>query len=1309
MNIKIENGVFHAHSEYSIYDSSTSPKELAKRVSELGGKFLALTEHGVMTSMFKHLEACKEFGIKGIVGIEAYVKEDTDTSRSHLVIIAKNYKGYKALCKAITMSYERMDSNGYPLMNKEILDKCFGASSGNFGSVFATSACVAGVIANKILVNEGVKKSISDLQSKIEVYNFDEKKFILDKSTYKEISDEVDKLQNEKSELLKISKKSTQMLEKNIEMFKAEKSPLLTDALKKLDEIKNAGKKAEEINKELLVKKKEKKTLGDALKITENVQKEIESYKKEIAKLTSKLKSDDDIKSDADNEVREYAKIFGVQNFLIELQYHRIKNERIVYPMLWEIAKKRKLRVIAANDCHYAYNDERSIVGRQLNQSKRYPSKTYKASCFVKEEGYGEYYIKTDEELKAYLSEILPPEAIEAAFDGQKYIYENCNIEFPQENHFPKYKLYGKITAKEQLKSLCEKGKKKLFPNDWDIGKQKRLDYELSVIDKMGFNDYHLIVADFCKEGRKKAVNNPEHIGYGVGWGRGSAVGSLVCYLLEITQVNPLKHGLLFERYLNVDRVSLPDIDIDFARSIRKDMIEYTKKVYGEKAVCSIIAEGTQAVKAALLTVCDARGYELPYSITSIVPKECGTTVKDFDVKLKSGERLGNYLAEKYKKDRIVSKIIEEADYIDGSVINNGCNASAVIISDSENADDYIPLMWNKDQEIWQSQFNKEEAEKYCGLLKMDFLGLKTLDVISDTVRAVKRETGKHISLENVDISDQKVYESIFQTGNTLGIFQFESLGMQTMLKRLKPKSIDDLFLCIALYRPATLQYIDEIVEVANGNKKPTYIIPELEDIFGTTYGKPIYQEQILQVFNRFAGFTLGEADIIRRIMAKKKHDELVKYKDKFISGFVSSGASIPDAEAFWEELLQFASYTFNKSHSAAYSYLVFYTAYLKTYYPTYFMASLMNYQNAEKLTTYVADCKRMGIKIKPVDINTGSIGFKAGKDFVKFGFSSLKGIGNSSEVIIEKRSEKPFTSFKDFVLRTNLDTDCLDTLIRAGACDCWCGNRIALIQAVEPLKQFTAKITKNEKDFAIINNTDISKLNTKSKATFERKKASCEIALNEWKSKFREFTIDSTIYENKFERLSNEKKLYGTFITGNPLNDYPAYKKMRNKSIVEATGFCTISGICEGYKKSVSKNKKEYAIFNLIDETDEIKCVAFQNVIPELEEILKKSSVISISGNLKEENEVRSIIVNKVSAVPIKVDKCVISVPNIVAWAERGMSAINDYVVENSEYSLELLIYDESLSEFRVLNNKIYLSRDILKSNIGEFKARII
>ena len=1307
-SVKIKNGIIHAHSEYSIYDSSTSPKELASRVAELGGKFLALTEHGVMTSMFRHLDACKEVGIKGIVGVEAYIKEDEDKTRSHLVILAKNYRGYKALCKAITMSYQRIDNNGYPLMNKEILEKCFGVKSGNFGTVFATSACVAGVIANKLRVNDEAKKEIAQLSQKRTDIDYDEKNHILEKQAFEKINDELKTLEKERNVLKKLSQKSTKMLEKNIELFKNEKSPVLEESLKKLDEIRNAGKKAEEVNKIVLAKKKEKKIISERLKENDSQFDEYEKLTKRIEALRQTIKSDEEMIDDADKETREYCKIFGVQNFLIELQYHRITSEKYVFPVLWKIAKKRQLRVVATNDCHYANNDEKSIVGRQLNQSKRFPSKTYKKSCFEKTEGYGEYYIKTDEELESCLSEILPQEAIDAAFEGQKYIYENCNLEFPDESHFPKYKLSPGITAKQMLRELCDKGKESLFKDNWDEEKQKRLDYELSVIDKMGYNDYHLIVQDFCAEGRRQANINDEHIGYGVGWGRGSAVGSLVCYLLKITQVNPLKHNLIFERYLNMDRVSLPDIDIDFSRDVRKGIIEYVKKKYGEKSVCSIVTETTQAAKAALLAAKDARCVDFPYNITTLIPKELGTSPKDFNVKLKSGERLGDFLIKEHKSDETLSQVIKEADYIDGSVINYGCHAAAIIIADCENVDDYIPLMYNKEVDMWQSMFNKDDCEKHCGLLKMDFLGLKTLDVITDTVRAVKKATGKNIVLEKVDVEDENVYKNIFQTGNTLGVFQFESAGMQNVLKRFKPKTIEDLFLCVALYRPATIQYIDEVIDVAQGKKVPEYIIPELEEILGETYGKPVYQEQIMQIFNRFAGFTLGEADIIRRIMSKKKHDELVMYKEKFIEGIQKSGATLSDAENFWDELLQFASYTFNKSHSVAYSYTAFYTAYLKYYYPSYFMAALMNYQSSEQLYAYVAECKRMGIGIKPVDINTGTVEMKAFKDYIRYGFSNLKGIGNSAEQIVECRTEKPFSSFKDFVYRTNLDIDWLDTLIKAGACDCWNNNRTVLLQSVGTLKQISAKIHKYEGEQETIEKIDTAKLSVKELAAYEKKKLMIEGNLAEWRTKFRDFSFDNNSYENKAEKLRNEKKLYGSYVTGNPLNEYPAYRRMRSTKICDAEGFCTVAGFCDCYTKNVSKNKNEYATFTITDETDELKCVVFSKNIKEMEEILKRTNVISISGDVKIENEKKTFILKKVSAVPVKVEKCILSVPNIIAWAERGMLTIKNFIEENSENTLELLIFDKQFSEFRVLKEKIYVSKEILTSErLGEFSVR--
>ncbi len=631
---------------------------------------------------------------------------------------------------------------------------------------------------------------------------------------------------------------------------------------------------------------------------------------------------------------------------------------------------------------------------------------------------------------------------------GIKNIIDRCNVEMPKETHYPKYPLPEGTTAGEYLRKLAEDGIPQRYSNsEWTKAHRERLEYELKIIHEMGFDDYHLIVQDFLNYAREKAKDPKTGIGVGVGPGRGSAVGSLVCYLIGITDVDPIKHDLLFERYLNPERVTMPDIDSDFAKFVRPSAFEYVKNLFGERNVCIIETDARQPPKAAIKAVGRVYGdkdyNEAAEKMASFITMKDNKSFSTVD----NGKTLKERLLEKFT-DAVSVDIINMAELIEGSLINYGTHAAGVVIADNGDISEYVPLKRNKDGDKWACQCSKEEVEGNAGLLKFDFLGLINLDIENNCLREIYKNHGRKINLSKIPF-EKEVFRSIFATGRTNAVFQFESAGMKQMLKEFKPDCIEDIILLVAAYRPGPMQYLPEIKAVKSGEKKAEYIFPKLSEVLSSTYGKPVYQEQIQAIFHRFAGCSLGEADIVRRAMSKKKIDILTdpktNYKGRFIDGMIANGSTAENAEKFWIELLEFANYAFNKSHAAAYAYLAYQTAWLKYHYPAEYLASVLKYAKIERYPMLINEAHNFNIAVLPPSIRYSEEEFTAVKGMINFGIGNIKGIGNSGGIIIEERNKYPFSSFKDFLKRVPFKQNQLEALIDAGVFDEFNKNRLAL------------------------------------------------------------------------------------------------------------------------------------------------------------------------------------------------------------------------------------------------------------------------
>lgn len=1021
--IDSNKGVMHNHTMYSIYDGVQTPLELVRAAKTAGYKNICLSDHGSLMGLSPFLKACEKEGVNGIPGVEIYITDPDypEARRGHMCLYAVDNEGLKIISKIQGESYKNHEESGivtkkiFPITTLKILETYV-----KKGHVIATSACVNGLVSQVLCGNPYYTKKYLKLQDSLIEYDIDEINKIIEKANKTE--EERDACKKQVGLLANISTTPLSAELKNAKT-KEEKE----DIKKEIEKRKADNKVKTEKRKELNEKIKELNALLKVLKPQRTqALKDKESYEKIIGKMNElPIVPVEERKERTMTLLSRLKKIFG-DNFYIELQYHGLENEKEYYPQIAQIAKGFKM--VVANDAHY------DVKGRDKQRwlVASAGSITYYDMINLPDETDDQYYVKTEEELKAKLSEILPANIIDEAIKNTYEVLEGCKVTIDNSLHFPKFPVPENMSSEDYLKKLTYDG----IQERWGQLKPEvkdRADYELDVINSMGYTDYILIVRDYVMHGREVNENY-------VGSGRGSAYGSLVCWLIGITEgVNPMEYDLLFERFLNPERVSMPDVDVDFAEAIRSKMFDYVASKYGHDHVSHISTITITQTKSAYKTACrviekavgesddflklfsltkkdlepiNNLSYARPFlKLGDALSKAYDASLKELNVKdLKPEEITNKATLYGIFGKKIVDLVISYASTLFGMPSALGLHAAGCIISDNP-ITDYVPVrtsLNNEGEEIEAIEADMIQAEEDFGLLKMDFLGLTTLDIIAETINNIEKTQGYRLNVSDIPVNDEKVYKEIFATGKTNGIFQFESNFMKDILMKVKPDKFDDIVLINAIGRPGPMQYIDAITEVKNGKKKPYYITNSIKPILEVTYGYPVYQEQLMQIFNKGAGFSLGEADIIRRLMSKKKTSEFAKYKTKFIKGLIQSGADQTKAEDFWEQLLKFSEYAFNKSHSVAYSLLAYRCAWLKFYYPKEFACSVLAYEDDEvKKNALIQDLRSMGVKVSPVDFRTVQIlPTITGTDSISIGLTNIKGLGKKmAESIIEYRN----------------------------------------------------------------------------------------------------------------------------------------------------------------------------------------------------------------------------------------------------------------------------------------------------------------
>ena len=972
----------------------------------------------------------------------------------------------------------------------------------------------------------------------------------------------------------------------------------------------------------------------------------------------------------------EYSSIFP-DRYYIELQNHGIPEELQNIQLATKLAKEMNLPIIATNDAHYAKKEHYKAhdvhicigTGKHLSDKNR-----------LKYPGH-EFYFKSQDEMFSLFKQ--HPEALE----NTRALADSVDLQIPmQDYHLPWYSIPGDEKSKdvdEYLKTLCSSGLRDKYENiNSEIN--KRIDYELSVIKKMGFASYFLITADFVEYAKKNKIP--------VGPGRGSAPGSIVSYALGITNIDPLKHNLIFERFLNPDRISMPDIDIDFCVERRGQVIDYLKSIYGEDSVTQIITFGKMNARAVIRDVGRVMSYS--YSevdkIAKMIPEGPKVTL---DQALKQNSDLRSVSQTNYKD------LIDNAKVLEGMTRHASIHAAGVVVAPGD-LTDFVPLYRSSQGDV-TTQYDMKELES-IGLLKMDFLGLRNLTVIDKTIDLIKKRFNKDIDIDKIDMEDPKVYK-LFAKGLTVGIFQFESAGMREFLKKLQPKSIDGLIAMNALYRPGPMQNIDRYIKRAHGKEKVEYVHPLLEEALKETYGIIVYQEQVMQIANIIAGFTLSEADEMRRAIGKKIRSLMDTMADKFVKGAVKNGLSKAKAKQIFELIDKFAQYGFNKSHSVAYSYIAYQTGWLKTHYTAEFMSANLTSEmnNTNKVVVLINECRKLNIKVHAPDINKSGINFEPLNDTeISFGLNAVKNVGvKALEQCIEVRNKHgKFKSIFDFISKVDqrlVNKKVLESLILAGAFDLLNENRAQLFEAVDLVINYGNQIDKQS------NKNQINLFGDQE----ELIKVPDLPVIEDW--------------ENQ-EKLSKEKEVLGIYVSGNPLIKYAdTIEELSNydfseERILKENSIVKIGGAITNFKLHFDKKNQQMAFFNLDCLGGQAEAIIFHDAFDKFKEIIKDNNIVFLVGHTSTQNDFADLKLIVDEVVPINHAKNVLSLNeiNIRIPQDSSKELMNDIVdlanQNKGDHSFIVHIPSENGQDRKIISKKIKVSSNVqfltlLRDLLGE------
>ncbi len=892
----------------------------------------------------------------------------------------------------------------------------------------------------------------------------------------------------------------------------------------------------------------------------------------------------------------ELQEIFGEGNFFLELQDHGIAMQRTVNQNLLRMSEETGIELVATNDIHYTYAEDAAAhdillciqTGKKVADEDR-----------MRYDG-GQYYIKSEEEMRR----IFPYAA--RALDNTHKIADRCDvtIEF---NHYklPEFPVPEGFDAWTYLNKLTRDGFSRHYGDDPDESLVKRLDYELNIIKSMGFVDYFLIVWDYIHYARSQGIP--------VGPGRGSAAGSIVSYCLDITQLDPIRYNLLFERFLNPNRVTMPDIDVDFCYVRRQEVIDYVVRKYGKERVAQIVTFGTMAARGVIRDV--GRVLDLPYAqcdaVAKMIPQELNITI---DLALKKNPELKKL----YDSDPVVKNLIDMSRRLEGLPRHTSTHAAGVVISPKA-VDEFVPLCKGAEDSI-TTQYTMTTLEE-LGLLKMDFLGLRTLTVIQDAVNLINKNKNEPLNIDTINYEDPRVYEMI-SAGKTEGVFQLESAGMTSFMKELKPTCLEDIVAGISLYRPGPMDFIPKYISGKKNQDSITYDTPELQEILAPTYGCIVYQEQVMQIVMKLAGYDLGRSDLVRRAMSKKKADVMARERKNFVygneaehvPGCIKNGISEAVANKIFDEMTDFAKYAFNKSHAAAYTIVSYQTAWLKCYYPVEFMAALMTsvIDNSTKVAEYINVCRKMNIKLLPPDINEGERDFSVSDGNIRYALSAIKGVGRSviDTIVTERRLAGPYKSLQEFIERLSgkdVNKRAVENFIKAGAMD---------------------SLKKTRRQMMLVYPQIMDQVAADRKHSMTGQMSLFDFVGEENKSDFEIRFPDVGEYD-KDEKLAFEKEVLGIYVSGHPLED-DAQDLLKHVSAMatdfyldDETGFAKVrdnqivilGGMITNKTVKVTKNNQLMAFVTLEDLTGSVEIIVFPRDYEKYQQFINEDDKIYVRG----------------------------------------------------------------------------------------------
>ena len=894
----------------------------------------------------------------------------------------------------------------------------------------------------------------------------------------------------------------------------------------------------------------------------------------------------------------EHVEIFGGNNYFLELQDHGIDDQQTVNQGLLRMSQETGIPLVATNDIHYVKKEDAEAhdillciqTGKKVADEDR-----------MRYEG-GQYYLKSPEEM-----ETLFPYAKQALENTGK-IAERCNVEIVfGEQKVPKYEVPEGFTSYSYLKALCQEGLERRYdPVTPQL--QERLDYELSTIETMGYVDYFLIVWDFIKYAK-------DH-GIAVGPGRGSAAGSIVSYCLEITNIDPIRFNLLFERFLNPERVTMPDIDVDFCYERRQEVIDYVVRKYGKEKVVQIVTFGTMAARMVIRDV--GRVLDMPYAAVDRIAKMIPMGQNGHNPTIKEALTISSDLKKAYDEEEDVRYLLDMSQRLEGLPRHASMHAAGVVIGQKA-IDEFVPLSRGSEDAI-TTQFTMTTIEE-LGLLKMDFLGLRTLTVIQDAVRNIKQSKGIDIDIDHLNMEDPEVYD-LLCTGQTDGIFQLESNGMKSFMKELKPRNIEDIIAGISLYRPGPMDFIPLYIKGKEHPETITYDCPQLEKILSPTYGCIVYQEQVMQIVMELAGYTLGRSDLVRRAMSKKKGDVMQRERQNFVygneeehvPGCINRGIDEKTANKIFDEMIDFAKYAFNKSHAAAYAVVAYQTAYLKCHYPAEFMAALITsvLDRTDKVSEYIAHCRKLDIPILPPDINEGYSQFSVSGNAIRYGLSALKSVGRPviDAIVAEREAHGRYRDLKDFISRLSnkeVNKRTIESFIKSGALDSFPANRRQMMMIYVQL---------------------IDQVNQEKKSAMTGQMSLMDLLGEEEKKAFDIRYPDVAEYE-KEEKLSFEKEVLGIYVSGHPLEDYQNLMDTNinatthdfiadaetRETVAKDQIYYTIGGMIAAKTVKMTKSNQNMAFITLEDLLGSLEVVVFPKKYEQYRSILEPDSKILVYG----------------------------------------------------------------------------------------------